>query len=93
MWGYLPPSSQTSPFVPLPKSKDHFVLHLAGNGNPDFISARLVDHVVKVHKGLSYLDFFSLMGSMDVVLPAFTEEGGCESRALSLIFTPSANRD
>ncbi|KAL7414568.1 hypothetical protein BDY24DRAFT_440530 [Mrakia frigida] len=73
-WGYLPPASSSAPFVPA-STRNNFVLHLAGNGNADFIPSRLSKHVVKVHKGLSYPDFFSLMGSMDVVLPSFTATG------------------
>jgi len=74
-WGYLPPTSPTAAF--LPANTDNFVLHLAGNGKDDFVPTRL-QHVVAIHKALSYPDFFSLMGSMDLVLPAFKDGGGCE---------------
>lgn len=75
-WGYLPPTSPSAPFIPA--DADNFILHLAGNGKDDFVPSRL-KRVVLIHKALSYPDFFSLMGSMDMVLPAFKDGGGCES--------------
>jgi hypothetical protein len=61
-----------------------FVLHLAGNG--EMVVPPPLEHVVKVHVGLSYPDFFALMSSMDVALLAFSEskKGGCTSRPLCL---------
>ncbi|KAL7409843.1 hypothetical protein BDY24DRAFT_418552 [Mrakia frigida] len=79
-WGYLPPTSPSAPFIPA--DADNFILHLAGNGKDDFVPSRL-KRVVLIHKALSYPDFFSLMGSMDMVLPAFKDGGGYYDRQAS----------
>jgi hypothetical protein len=45
----------------------------------------LLKHIVQVHKGLSYPDFFELMNGMDVAMLAFSEskKGGCEYLSFS----------
>ncbi|KAL7414541.1 hypothetical protein BDY24DRAFT_385586 [Mrakia frigida] len=79
-WGYHPLSSTTSPTTYLPIKDDPsippFYLHLAGNG--DITVPEKLAHIVKVHVGLSYPDFFALMSSMDVALLAFSasQKGG-----------------
>lgn len=34
-----------------------------------------LEHVVQIHSKLSYRDFYAFLGRVDVVLPAFTEQG------------------
>ncbi|KAL7415150.1 hypothetical protein BDY24DRAFT_383883 [Mrakia frigida] len=84
-WGYLPSADPSASFIPA--SSDNFVLHLVGHAKPDFeIPPRLQQHVVKLYYSLSYPDFFSMMGSMDLVLPAFTPRGGYyDGRASSTV--------
>ncbi|KIM89558.1 hypothetical protein PILCRDRAFT_190842 [Piloderma croceum F 1598] len=70
-WGYSPliaPDSayqidETAPLQP-------FQLHLIGNADDPQVPFAL-SNVVRVHRDLEYDDFYSLIQSMDMVLPAF----------------------
>jgi hypothetical protein len=58
----LPPTDPSSPIPPL-------TLHLIGNaGDPQI--PRALMRVVRVHSDLEYEDFFALIQSMDLALPA-----------------------
>ncbi|WWC67964.1 uncharacterized protein I206_101883 [Kwoniella pini CBS 10737] len=74
-WGYLPLSSEpNATYIP---ANDHqkppVTLHFIGSINPKVqleIPESMRD-MVNIHADLSYSDFYRLLGSMDLVLPAF----------------------
>lgn len=69
-WGYQAPAGQEEPFEPIHDEESHaFTLHLIGEGQLDI--PRELSNVVVIHRGLSYLDYYALMQSMDIVVPAF----------------------
>lgn len=88
-WGYLPlgtskdavyePDSKATSDTSIP---DPFILHLAGRGGID-IPHTLRD-VVRVHRDLDYEEFYDLMHTMDLVLPAFSDDS-CASPSSPLL--------
>ncbi|KAG9048795.1 hypothetical protein FS837_011997 [Tulasnella sp. UAMH 9824] len=84
LWGYLPPNSGTNEFLPDP-SDEPFQLHLVGGQGwiDDFPSE--LRHVVKFHRDLDYYQYYELMQSMDVVLPAFASSHYYDEKASSTV--------
>ncbi|KLO11988.1 hypothetical protein SCHPADRAFT_921523 [Schizopora paradoxa] len=73
-WGYLPLGQGREEYTPLPQTDEEnyeepFTLHLAGNGNLDV--PRELKQVLRFHVNLDYPEFYAVMQSMDVVIPAF----------------------
>jgi len=70
-WGYLPLTKPDSVYeVDETAALQPFQLHLIGNaGDPEIPTA--LSNVVRVHRDLPYDDFYSVIQSMDLVLPAF----------------------
>jgi len=70
-WGYLPLTKPDSVYeVDETASLQPFQLHLIGNAGDPAIP-RALSNVVRIHSDLDYDDFYSLIQSMDLVLPAF----------------------
>ncbi|KAG8901674.1 hypothetical protein FRC00_005545, partial [Tulasnella sp. 408] len=84
LWGYLPPNPGTNEFLPDP-SDEPFQLHLVGGQGwiDDFPSE--LRHVVKFHRDLDYYQYYELMQSMDVVLPAFASSHYYDEKASSTV--------
>jgi hypothetical protein len=70
-WGYLPLTTPDSVYeVDTTASLQPFHLHLIGNaGDPKIPHA--LSNVVRVHYDLLYDRFYSVVHSMDLILPAF----------------------
>ena len=87
-WGYRSLSRDRVIYEPLEENSDEtFELHLIGEGEIDIPLA--LSRAVFIHRGLNYTDFYALMQSMDVVIPAFVNVD-CEETFISLfleIFT------
>ena len=78
-WGYLPLGQGREVYEPMTDSdREPFELHLIGEGNLDI--PRELINIVFIHNGLSYIDFYALMQSMDVVIPAFVNKD-CKYRS------------
>lgn len=76
MWGYSPLRGGSEVYeVHHNSALEPFKLHLVGDGLLDIPEA--LENVVVIHRGLSYFDFYALMQSMDVVVPAFVNRD-CE---------------
>lgn len=92
VWGYLPltENSDNAFYQPDPDSPfDPLVLHIIGTGKLN-IPHSLRD-IVRIHQDLDYSSYYELMQSIDVCLPAFSEDScGHFSRQLSrLRITPT----
>ncbi|KAF9031612.1 hypothetical protein BJ165DRAFT_1518719 [Panaeolus papilionaceus] len=74
VWGYLPRAQGQDRYVVDPKEKDPFYLYLLGSGGID-IPKELEDMVI-VKKDLSYGEFYRLMQTMDICVPAFNPDNG-----------------
>ncbi|KAG8950211.1 hypothetical protein FRC04_007845 [Tulasnella sp. 424] len=84
LWGYLPPNPGTTEFLPDP-SDEPFQLHLIGaQGWIDDFPSEL-RNVVKFHRDLDYYQYYELMQSMDVVLPAFANSHYYDEKASSTV--------
>ncbi|KZP07911.1 hypothetical protein FIBSPDRAFT_272137 [Athelia psychrophila] len=68
MWGYHP-SVDGSPFTEDTRVADPFKLHLVGHGWIDIPNE--LKNVIVFHAELKYHDFYNVMASMDLCLPAF----------------------
>ena len=74
-WGYLPLGDRTS-FIPNHQSvAPPFELALVGSGSLEV--PQELEYMVSVHRGLDYTDFYKLVSRMDIVVPAFADNG-CE---------------
>ncbi|KAG8887200.1 hypothetical protein FRB98_000362 [Tulasnella sp. 332] len=74
-WGYLPKLSAGGSFEPDSSSGlTPFKLHLIGGGSHPI--PEVLKNVVTHHKSLPYPEYYALVQSMDVILPAFAEGGG-----------------
>lgn len=83
IWGYHPRGDHPS-FVPNHESLDPpFELALVGSGSLE-VPEELIN-VVSVHRGLDYADFYSLIAGMDIVVPAFADNGYYEHQASSTV--------
>lgn len=68
-WGYLPLENHSS-FIPDPDLSDQpFKLHLVGSGSLD-VPLKL-KNVIVFHVNLNYTQFYDLMSTMDICVPAF----------------------
>jgi hypothetical protein len=85
LWGYLPLGDRQSFIRDQSLSDPPFRLHLAGTGNL-YIPPELQE-VVVVHSGLDYNQYYSLMGGMDICVPAFagTDDGYFKTQASSTV--------
>jgi len=73
LWGYLPLGDGPT-FIPdNDTTNSPFQLHLVGSGWIQ-IPPELKE-VVKIHTGRNYAEFYDLMASMDVCMPAFSSRG------------------
>ena len=86
-WGYLPLATPESVYEidessPLPP----FHLHLIGNAGDPRIPREL-SKVTVVHNDLAYAEYYRVIQSMDLIIPAFATVD-CESLTL---FDPCAN--
>ncbi|KAF9493156.1 hypothetical protein BDN71DRAFT_1419911 [Pleurotus eryngii] len=79
-WGYLPLHDR-DPYVIDPKDPSPFHLYLIGSGHVDVPTE--LKNIVSVHVNLEYSAFYELMGSMDICIPAFAENGYYEHQASS----------
>ncbi|GJE84823.1 hypothetical protein PsYK624_008990 [Phanerochaete sordida] len=83
VWGYRPLGYDIS-FVPSHQSVDPpFELALVGSGDLE-VPPELA-HVVSIHRGLDYVDFYALISGMDIVVPAFADNGYYEHQASSTV--------
>jgi hypothetical protein len=82
-WGYLPLSEPDSVYeVDSTAPLQPFHLHIVGDeGDPQIPPA--LSNVVRQHMDTEYDVFYSLIQSMDLVLPAFASD---ECRSLLFIF-------
>lgn len=73
-WGYRPLAYDRSVFEPLldANEDDRFQLFLLGNGELDI--PKSLANVVVIKSGLDYSDYYALMQSMDIVIPAFSDD-------------------
>lgn len=72
-WGYHALSGRTA-FVPDYRSADPpFELALVGSGS--LVVPEELAYMVSVYRGLDYLDFYRLIASTDIVVPAFADNG------------------
>ena len=67
--------------LPADSDREPFELHLIGEGHLDI--PKELANVVFIHNGLSYVDFYALMQSMDIVIPAFVNKD-CETNLLGI---------
>ncbi|PPR07644.1 hypothetical protein CVT24_006546 [Panaeolus cyanescens] len=74
VWGYLPLKEGEEKFVVDPKEKDPFYLYLLGSGGLNIPKA--LEDMVIVKKDLDYAEFYHLMQTMDICVPAFNPENG-----------------
>ncbi|PPQ75088.1 hypothetical protein CVT24_010153 [Panaeolus cyanescens] len=74
IWGYLPLTQDEEKFVVDPKEKEPFHLYLLGSGGLDIPKA--LEDMVIVKKDLDYTEFYHLMQTMDICVPAFNPENG-----------------
>ena len=75
MWGYRALEEGQEAYERFHASEallEPFELHLIGEGKLE-IPPQL-NNIVTIHAGTRYTEFYSLMQSMDVVLPAFVEK-------------------
>ncbi|KAG9224550.1 hypothetical protein CCMSSC00406_0002299 [Pleurotus cornucopiae] len=79
-WGYLPLHDRDS-YVIDPEDPSPFHLYLIGSGHVDVPTE--LKNIVSVHVNLEYSAFYELMGSMDICIPAFAENGYYEHQASS----------
>jgi radical SAM superfamily enzyme YgiQ (UPF0313 family) len=75
LWGYSHLQvGEESTFVPLPNTtlrhSPPFKLHLIGSGG--VVIPPELKNIVITHGGINYTDFYTLLGEMDVCLPAFS---------------------
>jgi hypothetical protein len=85
LWGYLPLGDRPS-FIPDQSLSDPpFRLHLAGTGNLNVPPE--LQEVVVIHSGLDYNQYYTLMGGMDICVPAFagTDDGYFVTQASSTV--------
>ena len=72
-WGYHALGGRTS-FVPNYRSTDPpFELALVGSGSLE-VPEELA-YMISIYRGLDYLDFYKLIAGMDIVVPAFADNG------------------
>ncbi|KDQ54573.1 hypothetical protein JAAARDRAFT_38258 [Jaapia argillacea MUCL 33604] len=85
VWGYQALNATSEKvFKPIPDSSvPPFQLNLAGEGYLEV--PHVLRNVVKKHAGLSYPEFYDLMESMDVVIPAFATNIYYEKQASSTV--------
>ncbi|KAJ7170873.1 hypothetical protein C8R43DRAFT_875713 [Mycena crocata] len=75
VWGYLPLADEESSYVVDTSLTDPpFRLFLIGSGYLEIPHA--LQNMVLIRDGLSYPDFYTLMSSMDICIPAFSRENG-----------------
>ncbi|KAF8332974.1 hypothetical protein F5887DRAFT_986203 [Amanita rubescens] len=68
-WGYLPLANHSS-FLPDPDLSDQpFRLHLAGSGSLNVPPE--LKNVIVFHTNLNYFQYYDLMTTMDICIPAF----------------------
>lgn len=82
-WGYRSLARDRVIYEPLEENSDEtFELHLIGEGEIDIPQA--LSRAVFIHRGLNYTDFYALMQTMDVVIPAFVNVD-CRDIFISLL--------
>ncbi|KAF4571606.1 hypothetical protein EYR36_008948 [Pleurotus pulmonarius] len=79
-WGYLPLHDRDS-YIADPEDPSPFHLYLIGSGHIDVPTE--LKNIVTMHVNLEYSAFYELMGSMDICIPAFAENGYYEHQASS----------
>jgi hypothetical protein len=80
-WGYLPLSISDQVYqVDNSSSLQPFQLHLIGNAGDPQVPASL-SNVVRIHSDLDYDDYFSLINSMDLAIPAWSTLEYYEAKA------------
>ncbi|KAG9022344.1 hypothetical protein FRB95_014926 [Tulasnella sp. JGI-2019a] len=73
-WGYLPLVSTTSSYEPdLSSPLTPFKLHLVGSDGQVQIP-NILKNVVEHNDALEYSEFYALIGSMDVIIPAYVQD-------------------
>ncbi|KAL5482626.1 hypothetical protein ACEPAI_9220 [Sanghuangporus weigelae] len=83
-WGYRPLGLQREFYEPISGSVfEPFELHLIGEGHLDI--PKELSNMIFIHNGLSYIDFYTLMQSMDVVIPAFVNQDYYDFQASSTV--------
>ncbi|EKM59533.1 uncharacterized protein PHACADRAFT_250101 [Phanerochaete carnosa HHB-10118-sp] len=82
-WGYNSLSDRAS-FVPNYQSLvPPFELALVGSGSLEV--PQELAYMVSIHRGLDYANFYDLVASMDIVVPAFADNGYYEHQASSTV--------
>lgn len=83
-WGYLPLGQDRNEYVPIPHANEEpFTLHLVGHGQLEI--PKELTQVVKFHVDLDYSEFYSVMQSMDIVVPAFVNYDYFDVQASSTV--------
>ncbi|PPQ68814.1 hypothetical protein CVT24_007699 [Panaeolus cyanescens] len=74
VWGYLPLKPGDQKYIVDPSESNPFNLYLLGSGGIDI--PKELEDVVRVARDLSYSEFYRLMQTMDICVPAFNPENG-----------------
>jgi len=83
-WGYLPLGPGRGEYIQNPQaSEEPFTLHLVGHGELDV--PKELSQVVNFHLDLDYADFYAVMQSMDIVVPAFVNYDYFDVQASSTV--------
>ncbi|EJT50361.1 hypothetical protein A1Q1_00382 [Trichosporon asahii var. asahii CBS 2479] len=80
-WGYVLSDGKLAP------QDDAFTLHLVGMKEQDlqFPSALVDSGALKLHEGVDTLEYYRLIGQMDIIVPAFRNERYVTERASASI--------
>ncbi|KAJ7761986.1 hypothetical protein DFH07DRAFT_739565 [Mycena maculata] len=75
LWGYLPLASEDASYVVDTTLADPpFRLFLIGSGHLEIPNE--LENIILVRDGLNYAEFYALMSTMDICVPAFSTGGG-----------------
>lgn len=82
-WGYLPIGGMNSYIADRSLSEPPFELHIVGSGW--LLVPVELENVVTIHSGYNYSEFYNFVGSMDICVPAFSDNGYYEAQASSTV--------
>ncbi|KAJ7691577.1 hypothetical protein B0H17DRAFT_934873 [Mycena rosella] len=75
VWGYLPQTVDSAPYAVDTTLRDPpFRLFIIGSG--ELTVPQELKNIVSLHMGLNYTDFYALMHTMDICVPAFAPKDG-----------------
>ncbi|KAJ7761987.1 hypothetical protein DFH07DRAFT_814798 [Mycena maculata] len=92
VWGYLPLTAEDESYIVDPTLADPpFRLFLIGSGYLEIPSE--LRNLVLIRDGLNYSDFYTLMRTMDICVPAFSTGGGYYDSQASSTFAMAVECD